>query len=476
MFEEPQGPPDEPPEPESQSGEPMSVPPPTDVPDAPGESAPDEEGQAPSEAEQPAAPDPLADLEAAQLLLQRAESARIVALLHGYRDAMGEAVAVFGPRSDERDGPFARSFLLEAAQVLRMSERGASHLLDTAAALRASYPRTWAVFTEGRTTWRAVELVWRQAQGLDADRLADYDDEAAQAIERTPVPRLKECLHRLRERLQAGTGKERRRAAERGRHVAVEPAADGMAYLTLFGPATDVLAIDAALTKAAVAAHGVEGKGRCLPALRYDIARDLLIDGIAHPSPAGADVRVRRHRGVQPSVHVTVPALSLLGRSDEPAVLTGYGPIDLETARELAAQAPSFVRILTHPLTGVRLAMDRRVYAPPSDLKRWLVARDETCRAPGCGRAAALCDVDHVLPWLPAGRTNDDNLAHLCRRHHRLKGSGYWRTELDDAGRMLWVSPWSRRYVTEPAEEPRPTVILPPAEDEAAPFDLPNVA
>jgi hypothetical protein len=179
---------------------------------------------------------------------------------------------------------------------------------------------------------------------------------------------------------------------------------------------------------------------------------------------------------VQPSLHVTVPALSLLGRRDEPAVLTGYGPTDLETARELAARAPSFVRILTHPLTGVRLAMDRRVYAPPSDLKRWLVARDETCRAPGCGRAASLCDVDHVLPWLPAGRTNDDNLAHLCRRHHRLKGSGYWRTELDDRGRMLWVSPWSHRYVTEPAEEPRPPVIRLRADDDAAPFDLPHAA
>jgi hypothetical protein len=444
MFEEMPEPPDGPPEDESAA----SFPPPE----------PNSEQDSGDEKNEPEF-DPLAELEAAQSALQRAEAVRIVALLNGYRGALDEAVAVFGPSSDDRGGPFARSFLLEAAQVLRMSERGAAHLLDTGAAVRFACPRTWSVFTEGRTTWRAVELVWRQAQGLDPDWLAAYDEVAAQAVERTPLPRLKERLHRLRERLQAGTAKERRRAAEKDRRVEVEPAADGMAYLTLYGPAPDLLAIDEALTRAAVAAHGVEGEQRCIPALRFDTARDLLIAGIAKPSPAGADVRVVRHRGVQPRVHVTVPVLTLLGRSDEPATLSGYGPIDIETARELAAQAPSLIRILTHPVTGVRLAMDRQVYTPPPDLQRWLRVRDEICRAPGCGKAAGLCDIDHVHPWGADGLSNDDNLAHLCRRHHRLKGSGYWRTELDDRGRMLWVSPWARRYVTEPADEPQPVAI-----------------
>src|SRR3954454_17974833 len=54
--------------------------------------------------------DPLAELEAAQAALQRAEAVRIVALLKGYRDAMDEVVAVFGPSSDDRGDPFARSY------------------------------------------------------------------------------------------------------------------------------------------------------------------------------------------------------------------------------------------------------------------------------------------------------------------------------------------------------------------------------
>jgi hypothetical protein len=100
--------------------------------------------------------------------------------------------------------------------------------------------------------------------------------------------------------------------------------------------------------------------------------------------------------------------------------------------------------------------MDRRVYAPPPDLKRWLRVRDETCRAPGCNRRAGTCDVDHVSSWAGDGTTDAGNLAHLCRHHHRLKGSGYWRTTLHADGRMRWRSWWDRSYVSEPADQPEP--------------------
>ncbi|QWT24467.1 13E12 repeat family protein [Subtercola sp. PAMC28395] len=46
-------------------------------------------------------------------------------------------------------------------------------------------------------------------------------------------------------------------------------------------------------------------------------------------------------RGVRPTVIVTVPVMTLLGHTDEPGDLSGYGPIDAETARELARHAPS---------------------------------------------------------------------------------------------------------------------------------------
>lgn len=134
-------------------------------------------------------------------------------------------------------------------------------------------------------------------------------------------------------------------------------------------------------------------------------------------------------RGVVPTVAVTVPVLTLLGIADEPGHLEGYGPVDPATARELAARAPSFARVLTHPETGVVLSVGRDRYAVPADLKTWLRLRDETCRFPGCARRAQRCDIDHVVPWHRGGTTDHDNLVHLCRRHHRLKHETGWMLE-----------------------------------------------
>ena len=135
--------------------------------------------------------------------------------------------------------------------------------------------------------------------------------------------------------------------------------------------------------------------------------------------------------GIKPQVAVTIPVMTLLGHSEETGDLAGHGPIDANTARRLAAQAPSFLRILTHPETGTVLSVGRDRYAVPADLKTWLRIRDETCRFPGCSRRAQRCDIDHVKDWAHGGTTDHHNLIHLCRHHHRLKHTTGWtvRTE-----------------------------------------------
>lgn len=134
-------------------------------------------------------------------------------------------------------------------------------------------------------------------------------------------------------------------------------------------------------------------------------------------------------RGIRPTVAVTVPVLTLLG-GDAPAELDGYGPIDADTARQLCATAPSFLRILTHPHTGAILGVDRNRYTVPADLKAWLRLRDATCRFPGCARRATRCDLDHVTDWAHGGTTDQTNLIHLCRTHHRLRHTTRWKAQL----------------------------------------------
>jgi len=126
-------------------------------------------------------------------------------------------------------------------------------------------------------------------------------------------------------------------------------------------------------------------------------------------------------------ITVTVPVLSLLGVTDEPAELEGYGPIDADTARRLAAHAPSLERVLVHPETGAYLSYGRNRYRAPADLAGDVRIRDGRCRFPGCARRAARCDVDHTIARAHGGVTADYNISHLCRKHHRLKHNTGWQ-------------------------------------------------
>ncbi len=156
-------------------------------------------------------------------------------------------------------------------------------------------------------------------------------------------------------------------------------------------------------------------------------------------------------RHVVPHVVLTVPVLSLLGHGHHPAELDGFGPIDLDTARALCANAPSFTRVLTHPETGAVLSVGRRQYTIPTDLRRAVNLRDGTCRFPGCRRRAARCDIDHTTAWADGGPTSLDNLATVCAKHHQLKHRAGWTSTLHPDGTLLWRSPTGRRYTTQPA-------------------------
>jgi hypothetical protein len=93
-------------------------------------------------------------------------------------------------------------------------------------------------------------------------------------------------------------------------------------------------------------------------------------------------------------------------------------------------------------------------YRIPAAMKRFVRARDVTCRFPGCRRPARYCDVDHVDRW-PFGPTHPDNLVCLCRRHHRLKHSRPWHVRLTDCGTLVWISRTGRTRLVSPSDTMR---------------------
>ena len=147
------------------------------------------------------------------------------------------------------------------------------------------------------------------------------------------------------------------------------------------------------------------------------------------------------------TVNVTIDLPTLMGLAENPGDLAGYGPIPASVAREIAAD-PRWKRFITDPITGNLLDFGREHYEPPQALKDFLIARDRTCRFPGCSRSATLSDLDHAKSWDSGGETSTENLGALCRRHHKLKTHHGWKVESFADGSCLWKSPAGKEFFT----------------------------
>ncbi|HZR49553.1 MAG TPA: DUF222 domain-containing protein [Streptosporangiaceae bacterium] len=89
-------------------------------------------------------------------------------------------------------------------------------------------------------------------------------------------------------------------------------------------------------------------------------------------------------------------------------------------------------------------------YTPSRALRHLIQARNTRCTAPGCGRPAAACDVDHTIPWEDGGVTCECNLSPLCRGHHQIKQAQGWKLEQPEPGVLTWVSPSGLTRTTAP--------------------------
>ena len=343
--------------------------------------------------------------------------------------------------------------LREVAMISGVSLAAAERMLSTSLVLSQGLAATRGVLLDGTIPWSHVEVIAAGAKLVETEDVDRFEREAIRLVTGAGIGQAKDRVRQLVDRMRPEEMAERHQRERAERDVTIEPGANGMAWLHAYLPAPEAVAIHDRLTRAAIALHGEEGETRCIGQLRADAAIDLLLAALPEASDWDVLDRMRRTWNpltIVPQVHVTVPVLTLLGKSNEPGYLRGYGPIDPETARRLTAQAPSLYRVLVDPGTQTVVQVGREHYEVPPALRRYLQLRDERCRFPGCNRNADLCDIDHTIPWAWDGETNADNLAHLCRVHHRLKERG-WSVELTDDGVMHWTSPFGRKRTTLPA-------------------------
>jgi len=186
---------------------------------------------------------------------------------------------------------------------------------------------------------------------------------------------------------------------------------------------------------------------RSVAQIMADMFCDLLL--AASFTGHGADEQARDAlSAICPEVQVTIPAETLTGARVGGATVDGFGPIDDHTARRLAGGCSMWSRVFTDQATGVPVCVDR--YRPSKRQKRFLQARDQQCRFPGCRRRAVKCDIDHTIPHAAGGPTCLCNLEHFCERHHTLKHETAWEVEQLAGGVLIFTAPTGRQHVTRP--------------------------
>lgn len=359
-----------------------------------------------------------------------------------WRDPQGRSVGAV--RAERRDIA-VRSAAADVAVRLGLSEaivRTRAFHVDT---LRERCPLVWAAFASGDVSEQNANTAAQHAASLPrsaSEAWAQFDAQVIEGARRMPPGKFRLRARLVRERVHPESIDDRHRRAAEDRRIWTTAEPDGMATLSIFGPAAEVQAAQRRADAHARHLRDQPGEERTLAQIRTDVLLDLLAHGETPqtgPAPARA------------AVAVTVPVMTLLGHDDEPATLDGYGPIDADTARRLAGEATSWVRILTHPITGTVLDVDRRTYRVPTALRRWLGVRDPVCIGPGCTRPARDCDIDHRLDWQYGGTTADTNLAPLCERHHVLKTKSAWKLYRDETTCVTWwVTPTARIVDPEP--------------------------
>ena len=348
----------------------------------------------------------------------------------------------------------------EVAAALRLSGNTAQMRIDVARTLINHLPNTCSALAMGEISASHATVIAKETAaairgGISEFAIYQIEEKAlAHAEFHTPG----QVANKVRSTIAALAPAEFEQVVDRAREsrrVSCYNEADGMATVVAILPAQDAQIVMKSIESYILkmnendeAKHQALGN-TCSPTetwslLSADNKRADALTAILSQALASSVDQVRPHRRPV-TVNVTIDLPTLLGLAENPGQLSGYGAIPASVARELASDA-TWKRFITDPQTGNLLDYGREKYEPPQALVDFLLARDRTCRFPGCRQPASKSDIDHAQSWETGGETKPENLGLLCRRHHRLKTHGRWTLISNSDGSCEWTSPVGKKY------------------------------
>ena len=311
----------------------------------------------------------------------------------------------------------------DIAAALRLSGSSAQMRIDVARTLVNHLPNTCSALASGEISPSHATTIARETASAIRDGLSPI---AIYAIEEKALAHCEfhtpsQVANKVRSTLAKIAPEEFEDSvatARDTRRVSCYRESDGLSTIVAILPAEDAQIVMSAIESFVL--HG-ENDGR-----NMDMRRADALSALASWAVTQKGTVVRPHR--RPiTVNVTVDLPTLLGLAENPGQLAGYGAIPASLARSLASDS-RWRRFITEPSTGALLDFGRESYEPPQPLVDFLLARDRTCRFPGCRAPAHLSDLDHAQSWESGGTTSAQNLgAHPCDQISRFGSFGSYR-------------------------------------------------
>lgn len=397
-----------------------------------------------------------------------------------------------------------RAMISEYAAASRIPQGSIEYAFGDAVTLSTDLPSVRAAYARGDVTPGHVREIVRAGsivaeairnKRVDPEVMSLYETSVLVVAEHETAARTGAHARQVASALVGDTVVERHRRAADERCVRVRSLDDGLALLTAVLPEWLAVAIHDRLTQmtrqvmrtrddrepvldpwsfdehgypsehsdveapGGVDAARIFGEGESTFALDPDVEHvgsdertwdrvqaDLLTDLLLTADPSA--VQGEGLGAIRGRIQVTVAATTLAGIDDRPAELDGHGPLHPDIARVLAGRDGGWTRLF---LDSTGMVTETDAYSPTEAMRRFLRARDQHCRFPGCRMPAHRCDIDHTWDHARGGPTRTDNLGHLCRGHHVLKHPDVpephrWTAQQFQDGTITWFSPLGRSY------------------------------
>ena len=383
-----------------------------------------------------------------QRLERAAQAAQLRVMLALDEDRHDQREQASGRASDR--GSSAPGVAAQVGAALGCSASAAGFRLGLARVADRELPRLAGLHRRGLVSVDHVRAVAAATIGVGRDDRLTVDEEVAPHAAGWTVRELEARARAIAYELDPGAATAAHDRAVADRHVSGRPVAGAMMRLSALLPLVEGVACLASLGRGAQAAKAA-GDARSVSQLRAD----LLVQRITGEAPGCMPVEVG----------VVMSDLTAFGTGDTAAWLPGYGPVPAPVARRLLRgqderhhgshpengcgdgdghvlrdgdTSPGYVpgegvdgddpavlaraadvflrRLYTHPDTGQLVALDARGRTFDGALRRLIVWRDGTCRAPGCD--SPIRHVDHVQAWRDGGPTSASNGVGVCEAHN----------------------------------------------------------